>query len=127
MSSHSNILHGVDIVEIDRIRRVIKRWGEHFLTRIYTSSELNYSFRFKDPYPHLAVRFAAKEAGIKAISSVMKCYISDFEVVRENENPPFIKMLKPPYFRGFLSISHTGKLALASVIFKWRQDENSGA
>ena len=48
-------------------------------------------------------------------------------VVRENENPPFIKMLKPPYFRGFLSISHTGKLALASVIFKWRQDENSGA
>jgi holo-[acyl-carrier protein] synthase len=55
---------GVDLVELDRVRRVVARYGERFLTRIYTPKELA---RYRDRVPELAVRFAAKEAVSKAL------------------------------------------------------------
>lgn len=58
---------GTDIVDIDRIRRAHERHGERFLGRIYTQEEQDYCLGMKDPYPHLAARFAAKEA-------VSKCF-----------------------------------------------------
>ena len=57
---------GVDIVENDRIRRSLERFGERFLNRIYTEGEREYCFSQKDPIPCLAARWAAKEAVIKA-------------------------------------------------------------
>ena len=124
MNSEKRLLHGVDIVEIERVKRLTIKWGDHFLRRFFTPAELEYSFSYRDPYPHLAVRFAAKEAASKALSSVMTCYISNFEVVGKRGEPPFIRLLKPPFYKGNLSTSHTHKLALASVIFEWRQDED---
>ena len=55
---------GVDIIELDRIRRVLERYGERFLARIYTSEEIA---RYGDRVPELAARFAAKEAVSKAL------------------------------------------------------------
>jgi holo-[acyl-carrier protein] synthase len=55
---------GVDLVEMDRIRRAIDRHGERFLRRIYTTRELE---RYWDSVPELAARFAAKEAVSKAL------------------------------------------------------------
>jgi holo-[acyl-carrier protein] synthase len=55
---------GVDIVELDRIRRVLERHGERFLARIYTSEEIT---RYGERLPELAARFAAKEAVSKAL------------------------------------------------------------
>ena len=55
---------GVDIIELDRIRRVLERHGERFLTRIYTAEEIA---RYRDRMPELAARFAAKEAVSKAL------------------------------------------------------------
>ena len=55
---------GVDIVELDRIRRVVERYGERFLARIYTSEEIT---RYGQRLPELAARFAAKEAVSKAL------------------------------------------------------------
>ena len=55
---------GVDIVELDRIRRVLERHGGRFLTRIYTSEEIA---RYGERLPELAARFAAKEAVSKAL------------------------------------------------------------
>ena len=55
---------GVDIIELDRIRRVLERHGERFLTRIYTSEEIA---RYGERVPELAARFAAKEAVSKAL------------------------------------------------------------
>ncbi len=52
---------GVDIVDIDRMENVIKR-TPHFLERVFSEQELNYCFKKSNPYPSLAVRFAAKEA-----------------------------------------------------------------
>ncbi len=55
---------GVDLVELDRIQRLIVRHGDRFLTRIYTTEEIA---RYRDRVPELAVRFAAKEAISKAL------------------------------------------------------------
>lgn len=55
---------GVDLVELDRIRRAVERHGERFLVRIYTPEELA---RYRDRLPELAARFAAKEAVSKAL------------------------------------------------------------
>jgi holo-[acyl-carrier protein] synthase len=55
---------GVDLVELDRIRRVVERYGGRFLDRIYTPDEVE---RYRDRVPELAARFAAKEAVSKAL------------------------------------------------------------
>ena len=57
---------GVDIVEIERLRRVVDRWGERFLARVYTPREQEL---FRGRVPELAARFAAKEAISKALGT----------------------------------------------------------
>jgi holo-[acyl-carrier protein] synthase len=56
---------GIDIVEISRIQKAISRWGEHFLTRIFTDAELALC---QGKPESLAARFSAKEAVIKALN-----------------------------------------------------------
>ena len=60
---------GIDIVEIDRFKRVMDRWGEHFLRKIFTDREIDYCLSKRNSYQHLAGRFAVKEAISKAIST----------------------------------------------------------
>jgi len=59
-------LIGIDIIEIDRIRGAISRWGDHFLLRIYTTAELEL---YRNKTESLAARFAGKEAVMKALSA----------------------------------------------------------
>lgn len=58
---------GNDIIETKRIREVWENYGERFIRRIYSESEIDYCLSKKDPVPYLAARFACKEAFIKAI------------------------------------------------------------
>ncbi len=60
---------GIDIIEIDRIKDSVDKYGDHFLKKIYTEKELDYCLRKSDKYQHLAARFAAKEAVYKALAS----------------------------------------------------------
>ena len=60
---------GIDVVEIARLQRVINKWGEAFLDKIFTARELTYARSRKDPTPHIAARFAVKEAVAKALST----------------------------------------------------------
>ena len=60
---------GVDTIELSRIERVYKAYGERFLNRIYAPEEREYALRYKDPVPRLAARFAAKEACMKALGT----------------------------------------------------------
>lgn len=60
---------GVDIVDIERIRKMRSRQGDRFLERVYTASELEYCMGMKYPDQHLAARFAAKEAVTKAFTT----------------------------------------------------------
>ncbi|MGJ3244370.1 MAG: holo-ACP synthase [Opitutales bacterium] len=60
---------GADLVDVERIRQAHERQQERFLNRIFTEAEQEYCFRMKNPYPHLAARFAAKEAISKAFTT----------------------------------------------------------
>lgn len=57
---------GTDIVEIERIKKSHHQYGDKFLKRIFTQEEINYCLKKENPYPSLAVRFASKEALVKA-------------------------------------------------------------
>ncbi len=58
--------NGVDIVEVDRIRKSVRRYGNFFLKKVFTRWELEYVQRKKNRYESLAARFATKEAVVKA-------------------------------------------------------------
>jgi holo-[acyl-carrier protein] synthase len=119
---------GVDIAEVERIRKAIERHGEVFLRRIYTASEREYCERFKNKFERYAGRFAAKEAGMKALGTGWRRGVKwvDFEVVREIGGRPTLalageaaKIAKQLGVKSVaLSITHTAQQALAQVIFE---------
>src|SRR3989338_2431845 len=67
---------GVDLVNIPRMRAVIERWQERFLARVFTEREIAYCRARRDPTPHFAARFAAKEAGLKALGTGPRLRVS---------------------------------------------------
>lgn len=101
---------GTDIVEIGRIRDAADKWGERFLKKIYTEKEIAYCYGKKDPFPHLAVRFAAKEAFIKALtndsyeSGVMSYELNDNNNV-ESVTPQLLHS-KTPNFKDIEVLNH---------------------
>jgi holo-[acyl-carrier protein] synthase len=58
---------GIDLVNVADVRRAVDDLGEAYLRRVFTADELDYCNQSTDPFPHLAARFAAKEATIKAL------------------------------------------------------------
>ena len=78
---------GVDIVEVARIKKAIARWGEGFLHRIYTESELK--LYYKKP-SSLAARFAGKEAVIKAIGKGIGW--REIEILAEPSGKPLVHL-----------------------------------
>lgn len=81
---------GVDIVKIERIKAAVDKWGERFVDRIFTEDEKKYSLGKYNPYPHLAARFAYKEALVKALGTGFKMGIkwNDIELVRNGDGKP---------------------------------------
>jgi holo-[acyl-carrier protein] synthase len=116
---------GMDATEIERIAATVDRYGERFLNRVFTEGELEYCMRRRFPAPHLAGRFAAKEAGMKAIGTghAFGVLWRDLEVVRHG-GPPQLQFHNAAarHFerlgasRALLTITHTDTLALAHVI-----------
>ena len=115
---------GVDAIEIERIARAVARWGGRFLERIYTEDELAYC---RGRSPQLAARFAAKEAVMKALGTgVRGVGWRDIEVVRQPGGAPGIALYGRAHQRAqaagigglVVSITHSRRLALASVVGK---------
>ena len=77
------LITGVDIIEIERIRRVTQGYGDRFLRRIYTKSEIEYA---RGRAPQLASRFAAKEAVAKALGTGIGAELGFHSVQIENDN-----------------------------------------
>jgi holo-[acyl-carrier protein] synthase len=91
--NHSPILGlGNDLVEIDRIRQSIDRHGYRFLSRLFTIKEQDYCLKYKDPTPHFAGRFTAKEAIAKALGTGFGKHASwlDFEILNDQAGKPFV-------------------------------------
>jgi holo-[acyl-carrier protein] synthase len=113
---------GIDIIEIRRIREAINRWGEHFLSRIFTDLEIS-SYRTKPE--SLAVRFAGKEAAIKALSPAAgEIGWRDIEILSESSGKPVIhlhgnarQLAAGAGLRALeISLSHSREYAVALVI-----------
>ena len=85
---------GNDIIEIERVRQSIERHGQHFLNRIFTQREQDYCYRFKDPVPHFAGRFAAKEAIVKALGTGIGSAIAwhEIEILNNEEGKPSVHL-----------------------------------
>src|SRR5437879_13416304 len=81
---------GVDLVNIPRMRDVIDRWQDRFLQRVFTEQEIAYCRARRDPVPHFAARFAAKEAALKALGTGLRLGVSwrELEVGREGAHAP---------------------------------------
>src|SRR5437879_12171408 len=117
---------GVDLVNIPRMRDVIDRWQDRFLRRVFTEAEIAYCRARRDPVPHVAARFAAKEAGLKALGTGLQLGVRwrELEVRREREQAPSLilsgRSKEIGLFRGgsrmLLSLTHEGEYALAQAI-----------
>jgi holo-[acyl-carrier protein] synthase len=119
---------GVDLAEVDRVRQAIERHGQRFIERIYTPAEIAYAQRKANRYERYAARFAAKEAGMKAIGTGWKRGVRwrDFEVINLPSGRPTL------LFHGVaaqfaeslgvrnvaLSLTHTSVQAMAIVILE---------
>lgn len=119
---------GVDLAEVDRIREAIERHGQRFIQRIYTPAEIAYVERKANRYERYAARFAAKEAGMKAIGTGWSRGVRwrDFEVANLPSGRPTLRLHGAAAqfadrlgVRNIaLSITHTAVQAMAIVILE---------
>ncbi len=119
---------GIDIAEVDRIGASIERFGKRFLGRVFTAEEIHYCESKANKVERYAARFAAKEAGMKAIGTGWRHGVTwqDVEVRRAPGGRPTIAFhgkaaeffSKLGAVRGHLSITHTQQFAMAQVILE---------
>jgi holo-[acyl-carrier protein] synthase len=119
---------GLDVAEIDRIEQAIRRHGDAFKKRVYTDAERAYCESHRNSFERYAGRFAAKEAGMKALGTGWRGGVTwrDFEVVRERGGKPTLRLSgvartlaeKQGVKNVVMTITHSGNLALAQVIFE---------
>ncbi len=85
---------GVDLVECARVARVLERQGQRFLERVFTAQERDYCLAMKNPVPHLAARFAAKEAVSKCFTTGIGEHLGwrSIEVVKGERGQPLIRL-----------------------------------
>ncbi len=119
---------GVDLLEIDRVRKAYQKHPKRFLDRCFTEFEQKYCLRKKDPAESLAGRFCVKEAVIKAFSHGFggRWKWRDIEVLREPSGKPVLKLhrrfeelrVERGIIRMHVTIAHSKGDAFAQVILE---------
>jgi holo-[acyl-carrier protein] synthase len=125
---------GIDIVNIERIEGLMGRWGNRFLDRVYTESEISWCQRKSRPPECFAIRFAAKEAFLKALGSGLRNGIqwTDIEVENDPMGKPLLSLHRRAkealqtlrIERAFLTLSHDRPFAVAHVLLEGKDDES---
>jgi len=119
---------GLDVVELDRIAKSLERHGDRFLHRILTDAER--ASLPQNPVPYLSARFAAKEAGVKALGTGFSHGITlhDLEIFSLDSGKPELRFLNAAHSRSLelgvtdihISITHGRDIASAVVILENR-------
>ena len=115
---------GIDIVEIERIKTTLEKWGDRFLKKVFTDDEISYCNSKAIPYQHYAARFAAKEAFYKALPKNSEYAVSwqDIEVISQKSGNPVIKFIHKKEelssIKIHLSLSHSQNSAVAVVVLE---------
>lgn len=117
---------GVDLVDVTRFRRLLDEGKTGVLDRIFTEGEKLYCLTKKDPAPHLAVRFAAKEAFLKALGLGLRQGLTwhDMDVIRDDLGAPSLQLCgkaatileERDLCAVHLSYSHDGHYGVATVV-----------
>ena len=121
---------GVDCENIARFRRLPYAKSGYFYKRIFTPAEIEYCVSCREPYQRFAVRFAAKEAVIKALSGIARPYYRDIEVRKKKNGEPriYVDAKKFRMIRGLdilLSLAHSKTHAIAFAIATDEKKEKS--
>jgi holo-[acyl-carrier protein] synthase len=111
---------GIDIVEIDRIKKAAERWGRSFLERVYTPAELELYSRNPSS---LAARFSGKEAVIKALDS-RNIGLKEIEILSDTSGKPQVRLYGRAQHKAMdiglsgiaISLSHCKEYAIACAI-----------
>jgi len=124
---------GIDLVKIERIEKIIKKWGNNFIFRIFTSLEREYCEKKKgNKYQSYAGKFAAKEALLKALGlGLREANWKEIEIKNNELGQPVIdtsgKLKNIVSAKGvskyFISITHTKEYAVAQVILEGTLDK----
>jgi holo-[acyl-carrier protein] synthase len=119
---------GVDLIEVERIAHSIERYGERFLRRVYTDHEIAYCSRKRVSAESFAARFAAKEAGAKALGTGISRGVTwnEFQVARNPGGRPVLELRGRAALLATelgvraisLSLTHTSSLAIATVVME---------
>lgn len=119
---------GIDIIDVDRVVGAMERFGDRFLRRILLPGEINYCSTHRRPGPHIAARFAAKEAIAKAFGTGVGAQLGwqDMEIVRRPSGEPFVvlhgKAVELLSSRGgrhvLVSLTHTEHYAAAVAVLE---------
>lgn len=121
---------GIDIVEISRVERALERRGERMRQRLFTPRERSECARRRRPGPHLALRFAAKEAGMKAVGTGWRRGVRwlDFEVLEGQGGLELHLSGRALHFsrqrggdRVWLAAAYTRAHAMAQVVLESRE------
>ncbi len=107
---------GVDIEDISRFENKTLEKDSHFLNKIFTKKELDYCFSNSMPAKHLAARFCAKEAVVKALSSILEKNISysNIEILKKENGAPYVNLIGcSENIEISISLSHDREKAIA--------------
>lgn len=119
---------GIDVVQVQRLVQALERFGERMERRLFTEGELEYCRRHQDPLPHLAARFAAKEAAFKAIGTGLSGGVGwkMAEVIQPGGRQPKLEYhgVAREHFERLgasathLSLTHDAGVAIACVVIE---------
>ena len=125
---------GIDIVNIERIDRLVTRWGDLFIRRVFTETEIDRCQRQARPSECFAIRFAAKEAFLKAVGLGYREGIRwiDMEVVNDSMGKPSLFLHRKAMelvrtlgiHHALLTLSHDRPYAVAHVLLEGENDES---
>lgn len=117
---------GSDFVEVARVRKAIERHGDRFLKRVFTDEERRYCLGMANPHPHLAARFAAKEAVSKAFTTGLGQWLrwTSIGVIHGERQEPLVELddkaqdllARLGGQRVLLTLSHTADHAMAVAL-----------
>lgn len=126
---------GIDIVNIERIENLMARWGNLFLNRVFTEREILWCQKRTRPQECFAIRFAAKEAFLKAIGWGLRNGIQwiDIEVENDSMGKPLLSVHRKAkevleahqIHKALLTLSHERPFAVAHVLLEGNYDESS--
>ena len=111
---------GTDIVEVNRIKCLIEKYGDRFLNRVFSKDEIRYCESLRFPAIHYAGRFSAKEATIKSLPNKFKNIFlgyKDISISNNDKGKPFIDCRKIDSKSIDISISHTKEHAMSFAVY----------